>query len=1140
MTAIRHQDLTIFRIDDDSLPIDGYGTVDEEGAIVESTFGTSPGHPRPYLKFIENFGTSTIDFQGGGSAIGSLTFRLVDVPLIPGDQDSGVATYLASTPGGDTAYNGVRVVVRQQNANGEYEVVFDGVGAGLSLELLTTYLGIVKDARERERGLKLFTKPTYTCVWPRVGPPEGMGWQTAYDDVDGYVRVGDPILPRIPGIRGTFRETEVSGVGVIGFQPGGVDILTDDYYKLLAELGAPTVVDAGGFLGTATIEFGNVVVEWSPTGEEGTYTRVGPMRVYSGFTQNPQIVFVTERKRINGQDGHWVVGILLSDPDSGNLPENNDPVYVRVLSNLPPRDDVPLYLEERFGSILQKGYDGDYTIEDTMVPVRYDPDRMAAFILETPFGLARITEPADDGREWFQKNVYQPMRSAPAIRDGKVYPLSFDVPDESVELPQLDDSNTIGRPNWGHGPENIVNQVITKYDREIVPTNLPQLAEPVVQKATIERNRLSEDSQRRHGTIPIVLEPVTLRALVSEDTAFTDAPTHDTAQLVSAAFGDGMLRRYTNGAQVVESRHIRNDDIDAILEGMWVIGAWSSLPNYATRTRGMNRLLQVISIDRSRTIDRGFTCVDAGPYDQPIDQPTITDLEEQADGSVVISVEDIPENGRGQVQYALGEGEPEANSGEWRTVGELPEDGDARTLPRLWPAQVFWARVRGVADGARSSAWSEPMSLELDDKALMRHCTVDIETDSASLDYGKPVVQWEPLSNTAGVRVLYEVHDKDTDPPEVLTGSMDFDAAVLTGTLPVVLRQWEQVTLRVVGYPGWEDPDVTGDAGSTSVYLTRSRVEPHYVLPSVAEHSQRIGFVGSLTLETKDTQLQITRMLFRTRVGSGGEWSEYAEDDSFPYSADVAVVPGGASAIGYQMYGYDPVGTEKLLQAGTLLFPFEGSPGLGARWVPDPDDDPTSPSYLGELQAIDPLPQGLNSITAFSKSTPALSRIVDPTDLVTGGMGTGTPTESFDTTDPIPVEFLRNEPDGGDATEDFIFKAENRQAAEITVTIPEQTASPVSIEDVAVVLVDAALNTVEVTYTLVGVANHVHCSLNGGPEQPAGQTVLDAGLLLGYDLDPAGVNVRSITPTVTAHSIAHGVLASASGDPTDFQANNDF
>lgn len=909
------------------------------GNIIQATFSTDPAHPRPYLKYVGDIGESAVDFLSGGSTIGQMAVEIVDARRDPVDQDTGLFTYLLAGVNNDTQILGIRAVFRQQKADGTWDVVFDGVVGPITMPKLTTFRLQLRDARERERGMRLFTKSTNTCIFPRIGPAEGFGYRSEYDPATGHVLVGDPVMPRIKGIQAMFKDLTTFDNGtLIGGVAGGVrwagTEVQQDYEDLLKKFGEfsvvgeyamdGTITDPGvGMLGATVYKVFDCAVEWSTTGNPGTYTRLEQMLL--GGYMSPTNVF----NFITRADGKRIVNAIAmtftpDDIAAGKKPVDGAMIWVRVVSSKTPTDEVPLYIEEPFGTMIKRCYDGEYTKALTTIPVRYDAAQMDIMARATEIARARITKPEDDLRQWIQEHGYRPCGWAPSIRNGRVFPIEYEVPDSTVEIVQLDDSNTI-RADWLHGPDNVINQVVVEYEREIVPNDLTavQYYKPRVQKVIIERDRLSGDSQRRHGTKPQTLKPVTIRSVVSESESSQAAPAQEVGALISSRRGEEVLRRFTNGAQVVEAECRRTAAVDGLREGDWVAGAWSWLPDYVTHVRSMNRLMQVMRIRRAKGNTREFLLLDAGPYDQPVDLPALGALVEEINPQRVrlpVTAVPVAADSRVEVQYAFGEVQPANDSGEWITAGYRTDLGNLYTLPFLRPAALIWARARGTADGRRASAWTAPISLRLSAAALLRGAEVRIESDSNSANYGKPIVSWEPLAGTGGVRIFYELHAQGTNPPTVLTNSVDADATALSAVLPVTLTQFQQVTVQVVGYPGFAAGAVTGAASIGSQFRTASRQEIAFVLPTITEDRTQDNTTGTLVLNINDPQGRVTKVEFRTKVGDAGAWSAWVQDAILPYGTSVSLLGNQTSLIEYRVTGYDTNGALVILWQAQVAY----------------------------------------------------------------------------------------------------------------------------------------------------------------------------------------------------------------------------
>lgn len=810
---VQHQDLTIFDIDDDAVPLAGYGAVDGAGNVTTATFSTDPAHPRPYLKFAKDIGDSEVDFINGSSVIGQITAEIIDARRVATDQDTGIFTYLLATAAGDSALLGVRVVYRQQRTDGTWEVIFDGIGGEVTMPKLTTFKWQLRDARERERKMRAFSSATYTIIFPHVGPSSGWGYRTRYDAVTGWAKTGNPVMPEIYGLDGRVTHLPNDGLSFeFDYRPKNQPNIRD----LLIAMTQPYPVEGD----PQQMYFKDVLLEWSTDNLN-----------WKQIVQPQAHAYGASMLRWTAYNILWPRAIIVGHVTDPLLrPANGATVYVRMRSMRAPSAEMPLFLQGNAGQILKDLYDGVYSPTGT-TPVRYDSARMAEVILRAPFVQAKITESADDVRTWVQEHIYRVLRAAPAIRDGKVYPIFYDLPDATVALTQLDDSNTI-KAAWKHGTERIVNQVIVEHERDIVPTNVAAtVATLTTQKITIERNRLSDNSQRRHGTKPVTFKPLTLREIVSDTQAEQGLTTNGIGALFATKVQEELLRRFTNGAQQCDVECARTVAVDALREGDWVIMAVSWLPDYVTRERGINRLMQITRVGRGDAHKRSFVLLDAGPHDVPLAQPSLGVTTATDNATATIPVTAIPAGAQAEVQFALGTVQPATDSGEWVSLLPLEAAGDAIT-PSLVPGMTVWTRARSVADGRRPSAWTNPTSVAL--SAYAQLVEFDIDVVSAGADVGKPLVTWEQLTGTGGVRVYYERHDPGTvAPAPPYAAYVDVDASLESVVLPIVLEPFEQVSVYVHAYPGYAAGAVTGAVGAQSVIRTTEREDQPLQAPTV-------------------------------------------------------------------------------------------------------------------------------------------------------------------------------------------------------------------------------------------------------------------------------------------------------------------
>jgi hypothetical protein len=670
------QDFTIFSPTNDLVPL--LGAADINGNVLTDSFSTDPANARPYLKLVQDAGESSVDFISGGSVIGQMQVEVIDFPTIPGDQTSGIMTQLLADAGGDTQLLGCRGVLRQfSDVLGAWEVIFDGVIGTIELDMGTfvTYRIQLRDARERERKLRCFDYATTTCIFPRVGPANGWGFPTQYAAGAGHLEIGgEPAMPAVIGLPMRFHGTG-GGDGVFVLEVADSVLwqmveLTAKYGDIWKNWGEALWIPAA--ISGKPLDawcHPNILIEWraSETGVWQVANSPNDTTILTSFRDMDTNAFIIGP--VSQQDTRSVIKAIVCESDGSTVqPADGALVYVRVRSNREPTKEVPLFLEENFGWVLKDIYDGKHSLSIVM-PVRYDTAAMNAMILNTPKAMALIEGPVDDGREWVQENIYKICGYAPATRNGLVYPIKYEIPDATVPLLALDDSNIIAS-TWLHGPDNVINDVTIEYQRSIVPTNVSSgLAELQTQQVVIQRDRIN--SLSRNGSKTLAYKPVTLRNVIPQSAGFTTAIGDETGTVLGLKRAEEMLRRFTMGAQVCEIDVVVNAATLAAKEGDWAQVSPSWLPDYVTHKRGMNRLMQITKIHRTTPNKRTFSVVDSGPYDVPVTQPTQGALTVNADRSVSVAVNlrTTPPGTKAEVNYALSPTLPDPLSGEWKMAG---------------------------------------------------------------------------------------------------------------------------------------------------------------------------------------------------------------------------------------------------------------------------------------------------------------------------------------------------------------------------------------------------------------------------------------------------------------------------------------
>jgi hypothetical protein len=927
------QDFTIFSPDDDNVVL--IGAVDGDGNVVEASFSTDPAHPRPYLKLIENVGDSTIDFQSGGSVIGQMSVDIVDQRRTSEDKDSGFLTFYLADDTGDTQLLGCRGVMRQMNLFGIMEVIFDGVIGATELDATTlvTYHIQLRDARERERKLRIFDYASSTCIFPRVGPADGWGFPTHYDNASNHlVYFADPVMPSVEGWPATWFDA-VDGLDSDGNPQHAAARFDFEHSKKSYDLLAPLTAqyesvwsDYGAAIGTidessgaASFRHPYVAIEWTAPGYPGWHLVHDPNAAVdmAGGRDTANVFAVAVDPQ--GANRRVVVGII---PDIGAasvkppLPVMG--VSIRVRSNREPTQAVPLYIEENFGALLKDIYDGNHSLS-IVSHVRYDAVAMEAMIAGTSIARARIEKPEEDGRQWVQDNIYRITGYAPAMRNGLVVPVKYEIPDASEPLLMLDDTNVI-TSTWLHGPDNVVNEVTIEYDRDLVPTNIQSgQADIVTQKVVIQRDRIN--SQSRNGAKPLSFKPVTLKAVLPLAVGMTQSISDDVGQVLGLKRAEEALRRFTFGAQTCEVDVLLTPETVAAKEGDWTVFSPSWLPDYITHRRGMNRLMQIVKVGRVAPHRRTFSLVDAGPHDQPIAPPNMAGatITVNADYSVTVVVAAVPADGKTEVQYGLGPVRPSPESGEWKLMGvPLAAPGSVQTQPNLPVGTTVWIRYRGTQDGRRASAWFALGNVVIPDVPMMRDFSVVILGVDAGADYGKPLVRWERLPSTLGIRILWRVFNKGDVVPGTLTSHTDVQpgSGQMVGetVLPVVLGQWQSIAVEVDPYSGFATGAVAGTAGPVSFVRTAQRHDGTFQPPVVRVSTTETATLGTVHLDIYDSLLSMQGVEFYTQSGNSapGVWTPavvtQTAPNEFTASASVALADGQTSFIGYRVTAYDADG----------------------------------------------------------------------------------------------------------------------------------------------------------------------------------------------------------------------------------------
>lgn len=956
------QRLTLFD-EDDVTPL--LGAVDGAGEVVDPTFSTDPSHARPFLEFSEDTGDSEVDFIEGSSTIGQINLTVLDKRQVADDQASGVFTWLqASGTTGNTQVLRRRALWEGLRADGiTWDKLVNGVLYHSQLnDDLVSYTLALRDIRERERAVRVFVKNNNavadastgaitvtegTCVFPRVGPLNGWGRPTEYDDVTGEVVFtpgGRPLLVAVEGMKGKWIDDPL---GVFGgprvvFDQADPDnyalILRDSKLKdILQKYGQSSYdgqerikqpgIDNGSVYGGTYIQFDkysykNVIAQWSTTrdGSSGWNTlkimpaslgalryrnnifevaQVQPLGTWFPFSQMKALDDFSITAPDNAAAPVDFVKSAMLIPSAGDVsPASGDIIYVRYISNMEPEEDVPKYLEESsFGRLLERVYDGDFS--DPQVPpnILYSASAMAAFKASTPPLLGIVTSVVDDLRGWVQEHIYKPLGAAPTLDlNGEIAPRLYALPDTGVALLTLDGAN-VERASWEHGDDNAVNKVSFTYKRDLIPARFGLIygSEIISQDVIVEDWAVGSLSLFNEKSLEY--KPDTAHSVLLLGGPFGMVPnvTNEVGWRLAMARAADALTRFAQGAPLCNVTAMASSPgVSDAVAGDWVVLNLSWLPDYKTRKRGCLRLMQIASVKKTSPITRDFLLVDAGAYTAAMTCPTVGNIQQYTDGRVSVDVTALPADTIARLEFAIGATQPPDTSGAWLLMGRTNATGTFFSTPQA-PGTTVWVRWRGEAAGRQPSTWCGALSIVIDDVAQM----VDAQLQIGST--GVPRVSWVALGSTLGVRILYERHANGTGVPTVLTQTLDADVNSNGSNgagyvdLPITLDPLEQVTVQVIGYPGFSGGAVTGTAGYASSYLTAQYIGAPYgpptILPAVSVPNPP-GDTGSATL-TVDSDNPAETIGVQVLDDTGTAWTLVTSDvDSTP----LHVAPGAVIA----------------------------------------------------------------------------------------------------------------------------------------------------------------------------------------------------------------------------------------------------
>lgn len=824
---------------------------EEDDETVAFEFSTDPADPLPYLKRLLNTDEQQFDIRDASATIGALTCELVDVPTIAGDQDSGAITEALPNADGESVWLGHRAeYLREASPGGPLLSVFDGIVGGVELQpTLVTYRVTLEDISARGRKVRLFTHHETVSLIP-PGP------------VNGFGRIRD-------GFDNTY----------YAIQPAG--IVSARYSQVTATSGSLRLEFALGRMTQDIAEAGLPQMKYADTGEpiRATYPRLAvrwransadPWKTFRNMPVGPSGWDTAFRATNASNPDSDVLVWLARDPDEVGppaLPADDQVVQVQVLYSGPPTPAFPLYVEGPAGAVLKDICDGVYNEEPPRI--RYDAVRMAELADEVEDLFAEIDAPADDAREWLREHWFGAFGYLGAIRDGLLYPIRLEMPDETPTL-ELDDSN-VADASWSHDRADavtVVEYTFIRHDRYIPLVIGPGILPGVSGSQTTARREVTtvfrSFAAATIGEQVARFKPVTVREIVAASplSGLFDAAVR--ADPIVQRRSRHLLDRLRYGAQRVTVKASRHDAAVAAAQvGDWGLLGPSWLPEYETQRRGSNRLAQIVA---ARNIDarwREFVLLDAGPDADPLAQPTIGALAANDDGTVDVPVTAIPE-GEAAVYYAVAAVQPPASSGQWLLAARIDAPATVQ-LPAAPAGATVHVRVRAEAEGR---IYSSSVYDDATVPALPRIRDVVVE-----LVGGTPIVRWLPNPYTLGVRLAYSVQTDISS--AALDQTIDVDASLESQALPVNVPVGYTILVRVTPYSGWNGVNVTGTAGAAA-----------------EAHATRQASTQDPTAQTLLNFRDIRRT--STEVEFGWDWGISVEQAAFwvtEQSADVITDP---------------------------------------------------------------------------------------------------------------------------------------------------------------------------------------------------------------------------------------------------------
>jgi hypothetical protein len=929
--------------------------------------GTAASHAHPYLRTPDQFGEAETDLQAGKAMIAQLNVAIID-PQTGADQTERFLTGLLGAASGFSAINGARALFQQVSPS--TVVVLDGVGFGVTLS--DSFAGFqlqVRDIRERGRKVSVFSRSGTASVFPR-------GVIAGY----GLLPTGAWLAPPTVALHGTYH-LETTG---IFWSVGRIDLdqaptkagtvvpsrlaLTDAMLSVLGH----TASTPGG-LGYSIYD--QVTVLWRVEGSGGAWTEMS--RMSSLFDEGRGIVpWLSSKVKLSDgstADVRGATKILISNSGLGALPTNGARVEVMIRYEGPPTDAYPFHFEGTWGTFARNLLRGDYCgLDETGIPtnprIRYDASALTSTTgpLAVPIRV-RLTKPSEDLRTVLEE-LCKPIGAAPALNAaGEISPIRYAVPDASVSLPEINDSNAQPIPGWSHPTDNAVTVVEVTYPRDFL---VPSDADPLGQRSAgdglssrdVVIRRAPSNLVAALGEHELKIDAWMFRALGGiQGEALNGDVTQEAGSQLAVERQHQALDRFGFGG-VSSFVKLSASDFPTVKAGDWALDARSWRPNYQSGKRGGNALVQIVSVRRLNPAWWEARLIDAGPGDTPLGQPTLGTVTASAAGVVSVPVSALPTGGEARADYAISATLPAASSPLWTFLGRTAVTATL-VSPALPAGVTVWVRSRGEAVGRRPSAWTNAVSVTLTGEP--RVLSAGLSVDAA----GAAVVTWTANAAAAGMRVYYA---KFTGTAPTLTTFVDVVGTAGTTTLPVTLAPGESVAVELEPWTGWSGSAVSGTAGSRvarAASLAAAPIDaPDGVITPVLNH-----VAATASAEVTGNALVGSIKIAASTSGTPSAATVRAATAINSRSATAAAVGALLSGLapntpvfyaGFVYTGSGGTGTE------SALLTAKASYGVGTNGISD--NSLTTPKYVaGSVVAgkLTESSQGFNSSILFSASS---------------------------------------------------------------------------------------------------------------------------------------------------------------------------